>query len=31
LTMFTFGGLNAAALVPVVFITLATSYSKKWR
>ena len=31
LTAFTFGGLNAAALVPVVFITLATSYSKKWR
>jgi MFS family permease len=31
LTMFTFGGLNAAALLPVVFITLATSYSKKWR
>ena len=31
LTMFTFGGLNAAALVPAVFITLATSYSKKWR
>jgi MFS family permease len=31
LTMFTFGGLNAAALVPVVFIALATSYSKKWR
>ena len=31
LTMFSFGGLNAAALVPVVFITLATSYSKKWR
>ena len=31
LTIFTFGGLNAAALVPVVFIALATSYSKKWR
>ena len=31
LTMFTFGGLNAAALLPVVFIALATSYSKKWR
>jgi len=31
LTVFTFGGLNAAALVPVVFITLATSYSRRWR
>jgi MFS family permease len=31
LTIFTFGGLNAAALVPVVFIALATSYSKRWR
>jgi len=31
LTTFTFGGLNAAALVPLVFITLATSYSKRWR
>jgi MFS family permease len=31
LTVFTFGGLNAAALVPVVFIVLATSYSKRWR
>jgi MFS family permease len=31
LTVFTFGGLNAAALVPVVFIALATSYSKRWR
>jgi MFS family permease len=31
LTVFTFGGLNAAALVPLVFITLATSYSKRWR
>jgi len=31
LTVFTFGGLNAAALIPVVFITLATSYSKRWR
>jgi MFS family permease len=30
LTVFTFGGLNAAALVPVVFIALATSYSKRW-
>lgn len=31
LTLFTFGGLNAAALIPVVFITLATSYSRRWR
>ena len=31
LTIFTFGGLNAAALLPVVFIALATSYSKRWR
>ena len=31
LTVFTFGGLNAAALVPAVFIALATSYSKRWR
>jgi hypothetical protein len=31
LTVFTFGGLNAAAIVPVVFIVLATSYSKRWR
>lgn len=30
LTVFTFGGLNAAALVPVVFITLATSFSRRW-
>jgi len=30
LTMFTFGGLNAAALVPVVFIVLATSFSRRW-
>jgi len=31
LTVFTFGGLNAAALVPAVFIALSTSYSKRWR
>ena len=31
LTVFTFGGLNEATLVPVVFSTLATSYSKRWR
>jgi MFS family permease len=31
LTLFTFGGLNAMALIPVVFIVLATSFSRKWR
>lgn len=30
LTLFTFGGLNAAALVPVVFIVIATGYSRRW-
>lgn len=31
LTLFTFGGLNAAALIPVVFIVLATTFSARWR
>lgn len=31
LLVFTFGGLNAAALIPVVFIVVATSFSKHWR
>ena len=31
LLIFTFGGLNAAALIPVVFIVVATSFSKRWR
>lgn len=31
LLLFTFGGLNAAALIPVVFIVVATSFSKRWR
>jgi MFS family permease len=31
LLLYTFGGLNAAALIPVVFIVLATSFSKRWR
>ncbi len=31
LLMFTFGGLNAAALIPVVFIVVATSFSRRWR
>jgi MFS family permease len=31
LLVYTFGGLNAAALIPVVFIVVATSYSKRWR
>ena len=30
LTIYTFGGLNAAALIPVVFIVLATSFSRRW-
>lgn len=30
LTLFTFGGLNAAALIPVVMIVLATGYSRRW-
>lgn len=30
LALFTFGGLNAAALVPVVFIVLATGFSARW-
>lgn len=30
LTLFTFGGLNAAALSPVVFIVIATGYSRRW-
>lgn len=31
LLLFTFGGLNATALIPVVFIVVATSFSKRWR
>ncbi len=31
LLLFTFGGLNAAALIQVVFIVVATSFSKRWR
>ena len=31
LLLFSFGGLNAAALIPVVFIVVATSFSKRWR
>lgn len=30
LTLYSFGGLNAAALLPVVFIVLATAYSRRW-
>ncbi|MEK9536264.1 MAG: MFS transporter [Aquiluna sp.] len=30
LALFTFGGLNAAALVPVIFIVLATGFSARW-
>jgi MFS family permease len=30
LTLYTFGGLNAFALVPVVGIVLATSFSRRW-
>lgn len=30
LALFTFGGLNAAALFPVVFIGLALAYSRRW-
>jgi MFS family permease len=31
LLLYTFGGLNAAALIPVVFIVMATSFSRRWR
>lgn len=31
LTLYTFGGLNAAALIPVVFIVIATTFSARWR
>ena len=31
LALYTFGGLNAAALLPVVFIGIATLYSRRWR
>jgi MFS family permease len=31
LLLYTFGGLNAAALIPVVFIVIATSFSRRWR
>jgi MFS family permease len=31
LLLFTFGGLNAAALIPVVFIVIATSFSRRWQ
>jgi MFS family permease len=30
LTLYTFGGLNAAALIPVILIVLATAYSRRW-
>lgn len=30
LTLYSFGGLNAAALLPVVFIVFATSFSRRW-
>lgn len=30
LTVYTFGGLNAAALLPVVMIVIATSFSRRW-
>lgn len=30
LALYSFGGLNAAALFPVVFIAIATLYSKRW-
>ncbi len=31
LALYTFGGLNAAALFPVVFIAIAIIYSRRWR
>lgn len=31
LLLYTFSGLNAAALIPVVFIVVATSFSRRWR
>jgi MFS family permease len=31
LALYSFGGLNAAALFPVVFIGIATLYSRRWR
>jgi hypothetical protein len=31
LALYSFGGLNAAALFPVLFIAFATAYSKRWR
>lgn len=31
LTLYTFGGLNAAALLPVVLILLGAAYSRRWR
>ena len=31
LALYTFGGLNAAALFPVVFISIAIIYSRRWR
>jgi MFS family permease len=31
LALYSFGGLNAAALFPVVFIAFATIYSRRWR
>lgn len=31
LTLYSFGGLNAAALIPVVFIVIATTFSSRWR
>lgn len=31
LAIYTFGGLNAAALIPVVLIVLATGFSRRWK
>lgn len=31
LTLYSFGGLNAAGLIPVVFIVIATTFSSRWR
>ena len=31
LTLFTFGGLNAAALLPVVLIVIGAAYSRRWQ
>jgi hypothetical protein len=31
LALYTFGGLNAAALIPVVLIVVATALSRRWK